>query len=41
MAREREAPKPSRQLFTEDWLAVVVGLVLVALVLGGLLKNIP
>jgi hypothetical protein len=26
---------------TEDWLAVVVGLALVALVLGGVVKNIP
>lgn len=26
---------------TEDWLAVLVGLALVALVLGGLMRNIP
>ncbi|HEY7676379.1 MAG TPA: hypothetical protein VIG69_04875 [Candidatus Methylomirabilis sp.] len=29
------------KLFTEDWLAVVVGLVLVVLVLAGVLKNVP
>jgi hypothetical protein len=28
-------------VFTEDWLAVVVGLILVGLVLSGILKNIP
>ncbi len=41
MARAQAASKPARQLFTEDWLAVVVGLVLVSLVLSGLLKHIP
>ncbi len=29
------------RMLTEDWLAVVVGLVQVALVLAGALKNIP
>ena len=41
MALEQAASKQTRQLFTEDWLAVLVGLVLVALVLAGVLKNIP
>jgi hypothetical protein len=29
------------RFLTEDWLAVVVGLALVAMVLSGLVKNIP
>ena len=33
--------EPKKFRMTEDWLAVAVGLVLVALVLGGALKNIP
>jgi hypothetical protein len=41
MAREQGATGPVSRLFTEDWLAVVVGLTLVALVLTGILKNIP
>ena len=41
MASEQVTSRKFTQLFTEDWLAVVVGLTLVALVLTGLLKNIP
>ncbi len=37
---EKNASKISR-IFTEDWLAVVAGLGLVALVLTGILKHIP
>jgi hypothetical protein len=29
------------RFLTEDWLAVVVGLALIALVLGGVVTNIP
>ena len=41
MALERSTPKRLGLFFTEDWLAVLVGLLLVSLVLAGLLKNIP
>lgn len=41
MATEQATSKQLTRFFTEDWLAVVVGLVLVALVLTGLLKSIP
>lgn len=41
MASEKVASRRLSQFFTEDWLAVVVGLALVALVLTGILKNIP
>lgn len=41
MATEKVASRRFTHLFTEDWLAVVVGLALVALVLTGILKNIP
>lgn len=41
MAQQQEAARQGSRIFTEDWLAVVVGLTLVALVLAGLLKNIP
>ena len=37
---QKEAGRISR-IFTEDWLAVVAGLALMALVLTGILKNIP
>jgi hypothetical protein len=41
MANEHAASKRYTRFFTEDWLAVAVGVVLVVLVLTGLLKNIP
>jgi hypothetical protein len=41
MASQRAASRRLARLVTEDWLAVVVGLVLVALVLTGIIKNIP
>ena len=41
MTQELGAARQGSRIFTEDWLAVVVGLTLVALVLVGLLKNIP
>ncbi len=41
MAVGQGASKQLTRFFTEDWLAVVVGLLLVALVLTGLLKSIP
>ncbi len=41
MGVEQAALKQFKRFFTEDWLAVVVGLLLVALVLIGLLKSIP
>ena len=41
MAQQQETARQGSRFFTEDWLAVVVGLTLVALVLTGLLKNIP
>lgn len=41
MAQQQEAARQGSRIFTEDWLAVIVGLTLVALVLVGLLKNIP
>ena len=41
MTQERVSSRWFERLLTEDWLAVAVGLVLVALVLGGALKNIP
>lgn len=41
MATEQATSKQLARFITEDWLAVVVGLVLVGLVLTGLLKSIP
>ena len=41
MPSEKVASRRFSHLFTEDWLSVVVGLALVALVLTGILKNIP
>jgi hypothetical protein len=41
MAQDQGAARQGSRIFTEDWLAVVVGLALVALVLTGILKNIP
>ena len=41
MAQEQGAARQGSRIFTEDWLAVVVGLTLVALVLAGILTNIP
>jgi hypothetical protein len=41
MAGQRTGTGWSLRLLTEDWLAVAVGLILVALVLAGVLKNIP
>lgn len=41
MASDKVASRRFTHLFTEDWLAVVVGLALVALVLTGILKSIP
>jgi hypothetical protein len=41
MAHEQAASNRHTRFFTEDWLAVAVGLLLVALVLTGLLKSIP
>jgi hypothetical protein len=41
MALEEKAIRGIRRLFTEDWLAVVAGLGLVALGLAGILKHIP
>lgn len=41
MTQEKAHATWFARLFTEDWLAVAVGLILVALVLGGALKNIP
>ena len=41
MVHQQAASKKSSRFITEDWLAVAVGLLLVALVLTGLLKNIP
>ncbi len=41
MAVEQATSKRLTRFFTEDWLAVVVGLLLVVLVLTGLLKSIP
>jgi hypothetical protein len=41
MAQEQGAARQGSRIFTEDWLSVVVGLTLVALVLTGILKHIP
>jgi hypothetical protein len=41
MMRGRKAAGQINRLFTEDWLAVVVGLVLVGLTLAGILRQIP
>lgn len=41
MALQTAVSRQIARLATEDWLAVVVGLILVALVLTGVLKNIP
>lgn len=41
MAEERAGSRWAARMLTEDWLAVAVGLILVALVLAGALKNIP
>ncbi len=41
MALEQKGTRKISRLFTEDWLAVVAGLGLVALVLTGILKHIP
>ncbi len=41
MTLEKAGSKRLTKLLTEDWLAVVVGLVLVVLVLAGVLKNVP
>ncbi len=41
MSLEKSTVKRSGQLFTEDWLAVLVGILLVSLVLAGILRNIP
>jgi hypothetical protein len=41
MSVEKVASKRLAQLFTEDWLAVAVGLLLVTLVLAGVLRNVP
>ncbi len=41
MALEEKGTNRISRLFTEDWLAVVAGLSLVALVLTGILKHIP
>jgi hypothetical protein len=41
MAPGRGAFRHFTRFLTEDWLAVVVGLALVALVLVGLLKRVP
>ena len=41
MSNGHAASKRYTRFFTEDWLAVAVGLLLVALVLTGLLKSIP
>jgi len=41
MTAERAESKRRARLVTEDWLAVAAGLALVALVLTGVLKNIP
>ncbi len=41
MAQQQEAARQGSRIFTEDWLAVVAGLSLVALVLTGILKHIP
>jgi hypothetical protein len=41
MALEQSASNRFGRIFTEDWLAVLVGLLLVCLVLTGILRNIP
>lgn len=41
MAQEKGAARQGSRIFTEDWLAVVAGLALMALVLTGILKNVP
>lgn len=41
MSQEQRPSPRIAQYITEDWLAVVVGLVLVGLVLAGVLRNIP
>jgi hypothetical protein len=41
MTLEEKSTKGISRLFTEDWLAVVAGLALVALGLAGILKHIP
>jgi len=41
MALEEKGTRGISRLFTEDWLAVVAGLGLVALGLAGILKHIP
>jgi hypothetical protein len=41
MTQEKGAERKGSRIFTEDWLAVLMGLTLVALVLTGILKNIP
>ena len=41
MAQEQGAARQGSRIFTEDWLAVIMGLTLVALVLTGILRNIP
>lgn len=41
MALEKAGSERFAKLLTEDWLAVVVGLILVVLVLAGVLKNVP
>ena len=41
MALEQKEARRISRIFTEDWLAVVAGLALMALVLTGILKNIP
>ena len=41
MALEQKETRRISRIFTEDWLAVVAGLALMALVLTGILKNIP
>ncbi len=41
MALEKSASNRFGEIFTEDWLAVLVGLLLLSLVLTGILRNIP
>jgi hypothetical protein len=41
MAQEKTHSNWFARLATEDWLSVAVGLILVALVLAGAIKNIP
>lgn len=41
MALEQKEAGKINRIFTEDWMAVVAGLTLIALVLAGVLKNIP